>query len=147
MIILRQKEFGFFTPKKDSDELWKKIQDYKEYGDVNLPSKAKSFSSDFKCWLGFIDIEITKKQQFVYSEKDRATYIWIQCLDRVLDNNIIANTDGSSGCFQLIYDETKKSYKVIYGTKSKAQFLSRAINKLFKRKEKFIMNVKLFLMD
>ena len=144
MIILRQKEFGFFTPGKDAAKLWEKILSYEEYNDVDLPSSVSNVSPDFKCWLGFISLEITKKQQFIYGEKGNGTRIWIQNLDRVLKDNIVAMTEGSSGQFRLVYDKIRKIYQVVYGT-MKAQFLSRAINRLFKEEDKVYYECKTVL--
>lgn len=144
MILLRQKQFGFFTPRKDAAQLWDKILTYKEYDDVDLPNSVNNVSPDFKCWLGFISLEITKKQQFILGENRSGTTIWIQNLDRVLKDNIVAMTDGSYGQFRLVYDKARKIYQVVYGT-MKAQFLSRAINKLFKEENKVYFECKTVL--
>lgn len=143
MIILRQNNFSFLTPRKDADKLWKAIQDYKEYDDVALPPETNSFSQDFKCWLGFIETEL-KYPYYILGERDRLLYIYLYKPKQVLKDFMIAGTDQGTGGFNLVYDKNKKSYVIKYGT-MKAMFLSRGINKLFRQEGKVYYECKTVL--
>lgn len=140
MLILRQNNYSFFTPRKDAEEFYKKVQNYKKYDEIDIRD-TQQFSKDFKQWLGFVEVEVTKRWVRLFGEKDKSLIIWINDLEHTLKENIIAFTEGSS-CFKLIYNKDRKIYQVIYGAMSRMQFMTKAINKLFKQEGKVYFECK-----
>lgn len=150
MILLRQKEYssyGFMDRMKGKPEqdLLNKIKNFEKNCRPTADSNFRDVPEDFSKWVSFLHKEDIKNisrlslnpEYYIMGYKD---------IDKYSENQIvIAKTYSTSGGdFCLVYDPDTEDYKVLRKT-SGLQFLSKAVNKLFKEEGKIYYETKSLL--